>query len=93
LSKHLFDLAVVERFTRGGDLPPQWVGLKFFNVFGPNEYHKGEMMRLSAKRFEDAKSGKPVRLFKSHWPGIGYGEQKRGFEYVTGFLDTSDRYR
>src|SRR5262245_46997957 len=54
-SKHLFDLAVAERSTRGERLPPQWAGLKFFNVFGPNEYHKGEMMSLVAKRFDDAK--------------------------------------
>jgi len=78
-SKHLFDLAVVERAARGEKLPPQWAGLKFFNVFGPNEYHKGEMMSLVAKRFDDAKAGKPVRLFKSYRPGIGDGEQKRDF--------------
>jgi ADP-L-glycero-D-manno-heptose 6-epimerase len=81
-SKHLFDLAVAERASKGGKLPPQWAGLKFFNVFGPNEYHKGEMMSLLAKRFDDAKGGKPVRLFKSHRDGIGDGEQKRDFIYV-----------
>ena len=51
-------------------------------MFGPNEYHKGEMMSLVAKRFDDAKSGKPVRLFKSHRDGIADGEQKRDFIYV-----------
>jgi ADP-L-glycero-D-manno-heptose 6-epimerase len=81
-SKHLFDVAVVDRFARRGELPPQWVGLKFFNVFGPNEYHKGEMMSLLAKRFDEARSGRPVRLFKSYRPGIGDGEQKRDFIYV-----------
>jgi len=81
-SKHLFDLAVVDRFAKGAKLPPQWAGLKFFNVFGPNEYHKGEMMSLIAKRFDDAKAGKPVRLFKSHRDGIGHGEQKRDFIHV-----------
>src|SRR5215467_6994724 len=81
-SKHLFDLALVERSCKGGRLPPQWAGLKFFNVFGPNEYHKGEMMSLLAKRFDDAKAGKPVRLFKSHRDGIADGEQKRDFIYV-----------
>jgi ADP-L-glycero-D-manno-heptose 6-epimerase len=81
-SKHLFDLAVVDRFAKRAKLPPQWVGLKFFNVFGPNEYHKGEMTSLIGKRFEDAKAGKPVRLFKSHRHGIGDGEQKRDFIYV-----------
>ena len=81
-SKHLFDLAVVERAARKDKLPPQWVGLKFFNVFGPNEYHKGEMMSLVAKRFPEASAGRPVRLFKSHRSGIGNGEQKRDFIYV-----------
>jgi ADP-L-glycero-D-manno-heptose 6-epimerase len=81
-SKHLFDLAVVERVRRNDKLPPQWAGLKFFNVFGPNEYHKGEMMSLVAKRFDDAKTRKPIVLFKSHRPGIADGEQKRDFIYV-----------
>jgi ADP-L-glycero-D-manno-heptose 6-epimerase len=58
------------------------VGLKFFNVFGPNEYHKGEMMSLVAKRFDEAKSGKPVRLFKSHRDGVADGGQSRDFIYV-----------
>ena len=81
-SKHLFDLAVVERAARKEKVPPQWAGLKFFNVFGPNEYHKGEMMSLLAKRFDEAKAGKPIRLFKSHRAGIADGEQKRDFIYV-----------
>ncbi len=81
-SKHLFDLAVVDRASKGQKLPPQWAGLKFFNVFGPNEYHKGEMMSLVAKRFDEAKSGKPVRLFKSHRAGIADGDQRRDFLYV-----------
>jgi len=81
-SKHLFDLAVAERFASGAKLPPQWAGLKFFNVFGPNEYHKGEMMSLIAKRFDAARSGKPVQLFKSHRSGFADGEQKRDFIYV-----------
>src|SRR5215468_4732116 len=81
-SKHLFDLTVVDRFANGAKLPPQWAGLKFFNVFGPNEYHKGEMMSLVAKRFDEAKAGKSIRLFKSHRAGITDGEQKRDFVYV-----------
>jgi len=78
-SKHMFDMAVVERAARKETMPPQWAGLKFFNVFGANEYHKGEMMSLVAKRFDDAKAGETVRLFKSHRPGIADGEQKRDF--------------
>jgi ADP-L-glycero-D-manno-heptose 6-epimerase len=81
-SKHIFDLAVVERVARKDKAPPQWAGLKFFNVFGPNEYHKGEMMSLIAKRFDDAKAGKPIQLFKSHRAGIADGEQRRDFVYV-----------
>jgi len=81
-SKHIFDLAIVERVARKDKLPPQWAGLKFFNVFGPNEYHKGEMMSLVAKRFDEAKAGEPIRLFKSYRAGIADGEQKRDFIYV-----------
>jgi ADP-L-glycero-D-manno-heptose 6-epimerase len=68
-------------------MPPQWAGLKFFNVFGANEYHKGEMMSLVAKRFNDAKAGKTIRLFKSHRDGIADGEQKRDFIYVDDAVD------
>ncbi|MTW15277.1 ADP-glyceromanno-heptose 6-epimerase [Rhodoplanes serenus] len=94
-SKHLFDLALKGRQARGEPLPPQWVGLKFFNVFGPNEYHKGEMASLLAKRFEDVRAGRTVTLFKSHRDGIADGDQRRDFIYVEDavavlrwFLDT-----
>ena len=81
-SKQLFDQVVAERFVKKEKLPPQWAGLKFFNVFGPNEYHKGEMMSLVAKRFDDVKSGRTVRLFKSHRAGIEDGDQRRDFIYI-----------
>jgi ADP-L-glycero-D-manno-heptose 6-epimerase len=81
-SKHLFDMAVAERAARGEKLPPQWAGLKFFNVFGPNEYHKGTMMGVLARRFDDIKAGRPVQLFKSHRDGIADGDQRRDFIYV-----------
>ncbi len=81
-SKTRFDLALVEHASKGGTLPPQWVGLKFFNVFGPNEYHKGDMMSVLAKVFPSAKAGKPVRLFKSDKPDVKDGEQQRDFIYV-----------
>ncbi|MFL9828417.1 ADP-glyceromanno-heptose 6-epimerase [Rhodoplanes sp. SY1] len=94
-SKHLFDLALKGRQARGEPLPPQWVGLKFFNVFGPNEYHKGEMASLVAKRFEDVKADRTVTLFKSHRDGIANGDQRRDFICVDDavavlrwFLDT-----
>jgi ADP-L-glycero-D-manno-heptose 6-epimerase len=81
-SKHLFDMAVAERAARGERLPPQWAGLKFFNVFGPNEYHKGAMMSVLAKRFDDVKAGRKIALFKSHRDGIADGDQRRDFIYV-----------
>jgi ADP-L-glycero-D-manno-heptose 6-epimerase len=81
-SKHLFDLAVAERAARGERLPRQWAGLKFFNVFGPNEYHKGAMMSVLAKRFDEVKAGRKVHLFKSHRHGIADGDQRRDFIYV-----------
>jgi ADP-L-glycero-D-manno-heptose 6-epimerase len=81
-SKHLFDLAVAERLVRGEKLPPQWAGLKFFNVFGPNEYYKGTMMSVLARRFDDIKAGRVVQLFKSHRDGIADGDQRRDFIYV-----------
>jgi ADP-L-glycero-D-manno-heptose 6-epimerase len=81
-SKHLFDMAVIDRLTRREKLPPQWAGLKFFNVFGPNEYHKGTMMSVLARRFADIKAGRPVQLFKSYREGIADGDQRRDFIYV-----------
>ena len=81
-SKHVFDLAVVDRYVKKEKLPPHWVGLKFFNVYGPNEYHKGHMASVLAKVFDMARSGQPVRLFKSHREGIADGEQRRDFIYI-----------
>jgi ADP-L-glycero-D-manno-heptose 6-epimerase len=81
-SKHLFDMAVAERAARGDKLPPQWAGLKFFNVFGPNEYHKGSMMSVLARRFDDIRAGGVVQLFKSHREGIADGDQRRDFIYI-----------
>ena len=81
-SKHLFDLALVDRVVKKAKLPPRWVGLKFFNVYGPNEYHKGAMASVLSKVFDSAKAGEPVKLFKSHRDGIPDGEQRRDFIYV-----------
>jgi ADP-L-glycero-D-manno-heptose 6-epimerase len=81
-SKHLFDLALVDRVAKNQRMPPQWAGLKFFNVFGPNEYHKGHMASVLAKVFDSARAGEPVRLFKSHRDGIADGDQRRDFIYV-----------
>jgi ADP-L-glycero-D-manno-heptose 6-epimerase len=81
-SKARFDLDLVRRARAGGAMPPQWAGLKFFNVFGPNEYHKGDMQSVLAKVFPQAKASASVRLFKSDRPGVADGEQSRDFIYV-----------
>src|SRR3954447_5809521 len=62
--------------------PPFWAGLKFFNVFGPNEYHKGAMQSVVAKIFPDAAAGRPATLFRSHRPDYADGGQLRDFVWV-----------
>ena len=81
-SKHLFDMTVAARMAKGGAMPPHWAGLKFFNVFGPNEYHKGAMMSVLTRRFDDIRAGKTIQLFKSHRDGIADGDQRRDFIYI-----------
>jgi ADP-L-glycero-D-manno-heptose 6-epimerase len=80
-SKHAFDLWAL-REAAAGRAPPFWVGLKFFNVFGPNEHHKGDMMSLVAKNWQRIAAGEPIRLFRSHRPDYADGEQRRDFVYV-----------
>lgn len=80
-SKHAFDLWAM-REVAAGRAPPFWAGLKFFNVFGPNEYHKGDMMSLVAKNYAKVAAGETIRLFKSHRPDYADGEQTRDFVYV-----------
>jgi len=80
-SKKLFDdFAIAE--SAAGNAPPFWAGLKFFNVYGPNEYHKEDMRSVIHKIFPDAATGKPVTLFKSHRPDFEDGGQSRDFVYV-----------
>jgi ADP-L-glycero-D-manno-heptose 6-epimerase len=81
-SKHLFDRRVARLLADGTPPPPQWAGLKFFNVYGPNEYHKGPMKSVAAHIFPDVKAGRPVRLFKSHHPDYPDGGQMRDFVWV-----------
>ncbi|MDD5165841.1 MAG: ADP-glyceromanno-heptose 6-epimerase [Candidatus Omnitrophica bacterium] len=76
-SKHLFDLWLLKN-----GLLKKVTGFKFFNVFGPNEYHKGEMMSVICKRFSDIRSGRPICLFKSYRREYPDGAQKRDFIYV-----------
>lgn len=81
-SKHLFDTWV----KRNG-LVDKIVGLKFFNVYGPNEYHKGDMRSVVHKAFEQVRDTGKVKLFKSYKPEYKDGEQKRDFVYVKDAVD------
>lgn len=81
-SKLAFDKWIARRLEDGYVAPPQWVGLKFFNVYGPNEDHKGRMKSVVRHAFDAARQGKPVRLFKSHHPDYEDGGQMRDFVYV-----------
>lgn len=76
-SKHAFDL-----YARREGLLGRIVGLKYFNVFGPNEEHKGEMRSVVNKAFRQVRETGRVRLFKSYRPDYKDGEQKRDFLYV-----------
>jgi ADP-L-glycero-D-manno-heptose 6-epimerase len=80
-SKAMFDLYAVRNATRNRK-PPQWVGLKFFNVYGPNEYHKGAMKSVVAQIWPQVVAAERVRLFKSHHPDYADGGQLRDFVYV-----------
>ena len=81
-SKHIFDLWNLER----GHLD-RVVGLKYFNVYGPNEYHKDDMRSLAVKAFEQIRDTGRVRLFKSHRPDYRDGQQLRDFLYVKDAVD------
>ncbi len=69
--------------------PPQWVGLKFFNVYGPNEFHKGRMASVILHGYEEIRATGRMQLFRSHRPGIADGEQKRDFIFVRDIIDVS----
>src|SRR5271165_6538395 len=81
-SKHVVDRRIVNDVVRGQPTPPQWAGLKFFNVYGPNETHKGVMQSLVTKIHPVVKAGGTVTLFRSHDPRYGDGGQLRDFIYV-----------
>ena len=85
-SKVLFDVHVRRQESRG-IAPPQWAGLKFFNVYGPNEYHKDGMKSVAAKVWPQAGQGETVSLFKSHRDGYADGGQLRDFVYVRDAAD------
>lgn len=82
-SKHIFDKWILKQETS----PPNWVGFKFFNVYGPNEYHKGQMSSVIFHAFNQAKKNGTIRLFKSYRKDFGDGEQKRDFVYIKDVVD------
>jgi ADP-L-glycero-D-manno-heptose 6-epimerase len=81
-SKHLVDRRIIDDVVRGLPTPPQWAALKFFNVYGSNESHKGAMQSMASKILPVISAGKPVTLFRSHHPSYPDGGQLRDFVYV-----------
>jgi ADP-L-glycero-D-manno-heptose 6-epimerase len=80
-SKQLFDIDAV-LMARMGCHPPQWAGLKFFNVYGPNEYHKGGQRSVAVQIYEQIRDTGRARLFRSHHPDYEDGGQLRDFIWV-----------
>ena len=77
-SKNEFDKWVLTQEYK----PPQWIGFKFFNVYGPNEYHKGRMASVIFHAFNQIRRSGEMKLFKSHNPQFQDGHQSRDFIYV-----------
>jgi ADP-L-glycero-D-manno-heptose 6-epimerase len=86
-SKQLFDRWVAQAVEEGVPCPPQWVGLKFFNVYGPNEYHKGGMRSVIAQKYPLAAEGHAITLFRSYRADVPDGGQRRDFVYVRDCVD------
>lgn len=82
-SKQDFDLWAMQQAHQ----PPFWAGLKFFNVFGPNEYHKGRMASVVFHTFNQIRKTGGMKLFESHNIHFGNGEQSRDFIYVEDVCD------
>jgi ADP-L-glycero-D-manno-heptose 6-epimerase len=86
-SKHVIDRRLARVLREGGSLPPQCVGLKFFNVYGPNEYHKGSMRSVVHQLHPKVAAGEAAKLFRSHHPDYQDGGQLRDFIYVKDVVD------
>jgi len=81
-SKHAFDLWAAAQVESGAPAPPAWAGVKFFNVYGPNEYHKGRMISAIKVKHDELTAGRPATLFRSETPGLPDGAQSRDFIWV-----------
>lgn len=81
-SKYLFDQWALRQVKTGAAVPPQWCGFKFFNVYGPNEYHKERMASVAFHSFNQFRDTGTVKLFKSDRPEVQDGMQLRDFVYV-----------
>lgn len=88
-SKALFDLFAARQAARDY-APPQWVGLKFFNVYGPNEAHKASMKSVAAQIWPKVRAGQTVQLFKSHNADYADGGQLRDFVYVRDVAEVTE---
>jgi ADP-L-glycero-D-manno-heptose 6-epimerase len=86
-SKHAFDMAVARMVATGAPRPPQWAGLKFFNVYGPNEGHKGPMISVVKVKLDEVGAGLAPRLFRSDRANVADGEQRRDFVWVGDTVD------
>ena len=86
-SKLLFDRLVARERDAGRPMPPQWSGLRFFNVYGPRERHKGAMASVIARTLPDLLAGRPLGLFRSHRPDFADGGQMRDFIHVRDCVD------
>jgi ADP-L-glycero-D-manno-heptose 6-epimerase len=86
-TKHAFDLRVARMLAAGQARPPQWAGLKFFNVFGPNEYHKRGMVSVVKVKHDEIRAGLAPRLYRSDQPEIADGAQRRDFIWVGDVVD------
>lgn len=86
-SKQDFDVWVLEQLDKGEASPAQWAGFKFFNVYGPNEYHKGRMASVIMHTARQIKATGAMKLFRSHRSDYKDGEQSRDFIYVKDLVD------
>ncbi len=82
-SKHDFDVWALKQVRT----PPFWTGLKFFNVYGPNEYHKGRMASVILHAYQTIRKNGTMKLFRSHHKDYRDGEQSRDFIYVDDIVD------